>query len=1165
VSVDPGVGNAQRLTAALAGRYRIERELGQGGMATVYLAEDLRHDRQVAIKVIRDEISAATGTERFLREIRLAARLNHPNILPLYDSGDADGQLFYVMPVAGGESLRARLDRDKSLSVADAVRVASEVAGALDYAHRNEVVHRDIKPENILLHEGHALITDFGIGKALSTAATGATLTQLGLAVGTPAYMSPEQAGGEPSLDGRSDLYSLGCVLYEMLAGEPAFTGPTVQSVIAKRFKEAPPDVTAARPSVPRAVGEVTRKLMAMEPVHRYATGAEAVEALTRSVTPMTGTAAYATAERRASRLPWVAVLPLVSRDPSLADFVEGLAEDITTGLSRFTHLQVVDRQSASQLAPGMDARRAGEALGARYLVEGSIRKSGTTIRLSAQLVDATTGTHLWAESFDRDLAGTSIFALQDELTDRIVATVADPFGMLIRAMARPLLEQPVEELTADELCVRLMAHNQQLSPQEHARMRRGFELALEREPNHSNGWAALATIYWGEQMHGLNPQPEPMARARKAAERAVQLDSANPYAWESLAEVQYFTGDLDAFRQSAERVVTLNPRCATSLAIVAMLTAYGGEWDRGYQLIRRAMALNPHHAEWFHFVPLHYHFKRGEYEQALAASKRISMPDYPWTYTTRAQVCAELGRWNEARAAVEEVNRRFPQLELATRLQMMGSGWLYDKDLEDREVAAWRKAVAGPPQGSVVAEAKLQSIAVLPFANMSPGAEDDWFADGITEEIINVLAQLEDLRVPGRTSCFAFKGKDEDLRAIGEKLGVQHVLEGSVRKAGSRVRITAQLINAADGYHLWSERYDRELTDIFAVQDELANAIAGKLKVSLLARGSDTPSGPRNVDAYQLMLKGRALLWQRGRAILDAIPVLEQSVALDPELAEAQALLGDALRTKWIYGMAPAKDTIPRALVALDRALALDPDQSQALATLANVRAVHDRNWAESLAISERVLAKHPLEIQTVCERAIWLALRHDTPAAVNDESVVQVRAARRADPLNSWAAALESMVLGAMGRLREAEPVAREAVALDPNAFTGRWGLFWILSALGQDEEALMTAREALAMSGRNPRVLAELAALHARRGEGSAVQEILAELRQRAAAGFIESSLLGCVAAAAGLLPEARELVARGIAEHESYFAFAKWYAWVPFRADPEGAAMLHAVGF
>ena len=399
----------------------------------------------------------------------------------------------------------------------------------------------------------------------------------------------------------------------------------------------------------------------------------------------------------------------------------------------------------------------------------------------------------------------------------------------------------------------------------------------------------------------------------------------------------------------------------------------------------------------------------------------------------------------------------------------------------------------------------------------------------------------------------------------VGEKLGVQHVLEGSVRKAGSRVRITAQLISAADGYHLWSERYDRELTDIFAVQDELANAIAAKLQVSLLPQNDTRRDGPRNLEAYQLMLKGRALLWQRGRAILDAIPVLEQAVALDPLLSEAHALLGDALRSKWIYGMASSADTIPRALAALDRALALDPDQPQALAALANIRAVHDTNWEESRRWSDRVLARNPLDVQGVCERAIWLALRRDTPAAVNDSALAQVRAARRADPLNSWAAAIESMVLGAHERYAEALPVARESVALDAGAFSGRWGLVWILGAMGDGEGAIAAAQDALAMSGRNPRVLAELAAIYARRGEQDAVRKILDELTARAESGFIETSLIGCVTAAAGDLPKARALVARGSAQHEAYVAFARWAAWGPFRADSEGAAMLAAIGY
>jgi len=251
----------EHLTSVLADRYRIKRELGAGGMARVYLAHDVRHDRLVAIKVMRPDVAHTVGAERFLREIHLAARLSHPHILPLHDSGEAEGLLFYVMPNVDGPSLRERMKAVGKLPINEAVRITQEVAGALDYAHRHGVVHRDIKPENIMLHEGRALVTDFGIGKAVG-AVEGAVFTQSGTTVGTPAYMSPEQAAGE-SVDGRSDIYSLGCVLYEMLTGEPPFTGPTVQAVIAKRFVQTPADVTAlsrgrvacTRPCRPKGTG----------------------------------------------------------------------------------------------------------------------------------------------------------------------------------------------------------------------------------------------------------------------------------------------------------------------------------------------------------------------------------------------------------------------------------------------------------------------------------------------------------------------------------------------------------------------------------------------------------------------------------------------------------------------------------------------------------------------------------------------------------------------------------------------------------------------------------------------------------------------------------------------------------------------------------------------
>ena len=294
-----------RVTAALADRYRLERELGAGGMATVYLAQDLKHDRKVAIKVLRPELAAVIGAERFLSEIKTTANLQHPHILPLHDSGAADSFLYYVMPFVEGESLRDRLNRLKQLPIADAVRIASEVAGALDYAHRHNVIHRDIKPENILLHDGRALVADFGIALAASKAG-GTRMTETGMSLGTPTYMSPEQAMGEREIGPQSDVYALGAVTYEMLVGEPPFTGPTAQAIIAKVMTSEPADITGQRRTVPPHVDAAVLTALEKLPADRFATAAEFAEALAGGQTPRT--AGRATRQAAASAGPWRAV-----------------------------------------------------------------------------------------------------------------------------------------------------------------------------------------------------------------------------------------------------------------------------------------------------------------------------------------------------------------------------------------------------------------------------------------------------------------------------------------------------------------------------------------------------------------------------------------------------------------------------------------------------------------------------------------------------------------------------------------------------------------------------------------------------------------------------------------------------------------------------------------
>ncbi len=309
-----------RLTAALADKYRVERELGAGGMATVYLAHDIKHDRDVAIKVLHPDLGAALGGERFLTEIRTTARLQHPHILPLLDSGDADGLLYYVMPLVTGETLRTRLERERQLPIADAVRIAREVASALDYAHRQNFIHRDIKPENILLHDGSALVADFGIALAVQSAG-GQRMTQTGLSLGTPQYMSPEQAMGERTIDARSDIYALGAVTYEMLTGDAPFTGSSVQAIVAKVLSEKPTSLHTLRDTVPEHVEHAVFTALAKLPADRFENAKAFGDALANPAFITSGATAIRSTRdrRRAVRLPWfvaasgVAIVSLIA------------------------------------------------------------------------------------------------------------------------------------------------------------------------------------------------------------------------------------------------------------------------------------------------------------------------------------------------------------------------------------------------------------------------------------------------------------------------------------------------------------------------------------------------------------------------------------------------------------------------------------------------------------------------------------------------------------------------------------------------------------------------------------------------------------------------------------------------------------------------------------
>jgi serine/threonine-protein kinase len=559
---------SQRLKDAFSGRYRIERELGRGGMSTVFLAEDLKHRRPVAIKVLDPEVAAVMGSERFLREIETVARLTHPHILAMHDSGVTEGLLFYVMPFVEGASLRDRLAREKQLPLEDALRIAREVADALSYAHGHGLVHRDIKPENILLLEGHAVVADFGIARAVA-AAGGEQLTATGLAVGTPAYMSPEQAAGCRDLDGRSDLYSLGCVLYEMLAGVPPFVAATAQSLLHQHLNATPRPVTELRPAVPAAVAEALQRALAKAPADRAATlgrFADVLRASERDTGP-TGSTTPARAEMPTERLSsqvatqsqdkTIAVLPFANMSGDREDdyLCEGLAEEIINALVQIPGLRVIARTSSFVVGRlGLDVREAGARLGVENILEGSVRRARSRVRVTAQLISTRDGSHLWSERYDREL--TDLLVLEDDVAAAVAGRLRGELGREGGGRRRPAVD-----------------------PEAHAAFLEG-------------------------RHHFAKGTPEALAKANACYARALERDPAFAVAYDSMAELHWFLGFFgnvpprDAFSSSTWytlRALELDDRLAEAHALLGMLRKeLDYNWPEVDRELRRALELNP-------------------------------------------------------------------------------------------------------------------------------------------------------------------------------------------------------------------------------------------------------------------------------------------------------------------------------------------------------------------------------------------------------------------------------------------------------------------------------------------------------------------------------------------------------------------------------------------
>ncbi|HTR19350.1 MAG TPA: protein kinase [Gemmatimonadales bacterium] len=579
-----------RLKGALGDRYQVEREVGRGGMATVFLAQDLRHHRPVAVKVLHPQLAVSLGPDRFLREIQIAARLQHPHIVPLYDSGQAGDLLYYVMPYVEGQSLRQRLEHEKPLPVEEAVNIARGVAAALDYAHRQQVVHRDIKPENVMLHEGEPLVTDFGIAKAV-TAAAAQSLTQTGTAVGTPAYMSPEQAAGEAELDGRSDIYSLGSVLYEMLAGTAPFTGPTVQAIMAKLFANPVPPLRERHPEVPEWLDQTLLKALAKQASDRFATAAQFAQALTQhtGTTPPGATPTISGSQAGAAKS--IAVLPFADMSPEHDQdyFCEGIAEEIINALTKIQALRVISRSSAFAFkGQNQDIRKVGEQLNVGTVLEGSIRKAGNRLRITAQLISVAGGHHLWSERYDRELE--DVFAIQEEIAGNIVKALR---VVLSEDEKRAIEKAPTDNVEAYEFYLRGRQYFHQWRRKSVEYARRMFERAIEMDPNYALAYAGIADCcsfmytYWDASATNLE-------RADAASRRALELDPESAEAHTSRGLALAFSKRYGEAETEFQTAIRLNPKLFEARYFFGRALQQQGRVTEAAQSFQEASRLRP-------------------------------------------------------------------------------------------------------------------------------------------------------------------------------------------------------------------------------------------------------------------------------------------------------------------------------------------------------------------------------------------------------------------------------------------------------------------------------------------------------------------------------------------------------------------------------------------
>jgi non-specific serine/threonine protein kinase len=1170
--------------------FRITDKLGEGGMGQVWRAEDTKLGREVALKVLSEEFADnADRLERFEREARAVAALNHPHIVTIYSVEEAEGTRFLTMELIDGQSLD-KLIPDGGLDLERFFELATPLAEAISAAHDKSVIHRDLKPTNVMVDGGGRVkVLDFGLAKLQETSDASDSsellteaLTGVGMIVGTVPYMSPEQIEAQ-IVDHRTDIFSLGALLYEMAIGERPFQGESSPALMSSILKDVPKSVVEMRTDLPRHLGRIIGRCLEKDRRDRYQTARDVfneLKALRREASSSTGTSA--TSQPRAENTPpqrarwssdpsatgmsssaigsdlhdagfWVAVLPFQSRaaDAAVDALAEGLTEDIVTGLSRFSYLKVISRSSTSRYAgEAVDVRSVGAELGARYVMEGSIRQAGSALRIAAQLIDTETGAHLWAETYNRPFNPEEIFDLQDDLVPRIVSTIADMNGVLPHTMSELIRNRPVDELSPYEAMLRGFGYYVRLDAHDHAEARACLEKALVEDPGNADCWALLSVMYAEEHKHGFNVKPDSLDRSLEAARKAVAIAPSN-------------------FRISAERAVALNPMDGCTTAFMGILMAYAGQWDEGCALAEKAMQLNAQHPGWYRFSIFLNAYRKKDYSGALDVALKINMPSYFFTHASLASVYGQLGETEAAQRALRELLIQKPDFAATAREEW--GRWVGPGDVLEHLVDGLRKAGldvdnAGgdstelkPSVEASAAEAPGSvAIAVLPFSDMSPAKDQDYFCEGMAEEIMNALVHVDDISVASRTSAFRAMEDGKDLQSIGRVLSVGQVLEGSVRLAGDRLRVTARLTEVETGYQVWSERYDREAADVFAVQDEIAAGVVEAVTSRLTPGERKVRERQQvgNLEAYRHYLKGRHYRYSKNDHA-NALKSYEQALALDPSHGPSWVGKAEVTVLAAVYSLIPSLEAYATAKEALEAARHLQGESAEG-SYVEGMIALCEARWQDSEAALLRAIELEP----TFVQGHTWFGFFHSVQRRF-DEAEGYFRRACELDPLAAYPYAMIATGLLANGRPDEACDYAEQSVQFDCENTLAIWCLGMGQVAIGQFDEGVAALEKAVEHSRRGGYILGLLGWGLAAAGRREEAQAILDELQTRAepAPTVVPEAW---ARAALGDIEGAWRILERGEKECQGILYFAGMPPFDPMRADPRFDEMLERLG-